>query len=118
MFNLDDAFGAGDFYPKNNKNDNDEKGKMVFKKEITTGNIIQIALIFLALVLWYATVNFELSRLSKAVEDVDARVKRDAQNNADTFVRKDVLEEKLIRLEKSIEKFEKIVEKQERQNGN
>jgi hypothetical protein len=118
MLNLDDAFGASDLYPNNrNEDPKDGKEKMLFKKEITTGNIIQIMLIFLALVLWYSTVNYELSRLSRAVEDVDTRVKSDAQNNAATYVRKDVFDEKLIRFEKSIEKFENIIREQERKNG-
>lgn len=88
----------------------DHVKKMEFDRKITLGNVIEIMLILVGIVWGYAVLSQDLSHQRQDVHDLRLQHQLHQQRTAETYVRKDVFDQVLIRLEdikKTVENIER-----------
>lgn len=85
--------------------------EIVFDKKINAGNVIEIVLILATLVWMYANTSAQVNRNTQSIVQLTEKTRAMTLHNEQTYMRKDVTDQILIRLEDIANRLQRIEEK-------
>lgn len=82
--------------------------EIVFDKKISAGNIVEIILILATIVFLYASMEAKVNNNHDRIIDIYSKTQEHQEYIEDTYMRKDVTEQVLIRLDEMNERLKRI----------